>query len=160
MIITPKEFKALSKYLQFLKWELRLPEWDVYVIAEPPDHKTAYAEVTPTEGRKVATIAFSPQIMGLEHEEIRRICIHELLHLHHRDVSQMFYGIETNLGDHVYGAVVSYMRLNCEVMVDQLTFAFAALLAESGRDQKYLRKIKPESSGRKAIEYKEMKTDA
>lgn len=154
-MIKDREFKAIADYLRWLKHELNLNEWNVYVLEEPPEgaEDGTLAMITPTEGRNVATIRIAPQLMDLSHEEIRRVLCHELLHLHHRNMLEPVRKIGGALSMDAYLILWENMRLASEIMTDQLAYAFARLLEEGGRDTKFLTKIKPESSGHKAVEF-------
>jgi hypothetical protein len=124
--ITEAEARNIQSYLDELKPLLGLQPWDVFVAAEATDSEDddAVASVHPTEGRRVAGVRIGPGWADQSAEVKRDTLVHELLHLVHRDQTDIIRcGLASSgyLPQPTFDLLWETFRLATEVMVDHLT---------------------------------------
>lgn len=115
--------------IQLYLWQLRdlmgLGRWDVYLGAKRAP-KGCLASVLPCEGRAVANVSVSKHWWDLPAHEQRDTLVHELIHLVHRDQTDLIrcaamHGLDRT----TYRVLWEAHRLATEVMVDHLTSIIA-----------------------------------
>ena len=81
--------ELLTPWFTELIMELELAHWDITAYFERrPDDVDATAEICITPGRNQATLVFGDHFFTLNKKEMKEVAIHELLHLHHRALTQ------------------------------------------------------------------------
>ena len=137
---TSEQADAVQLYLWDLRDALGLRHWDVFLsskAAEPGVH----ASVLPTEGRWVAEVRVEKNFWtALDDDTKRAVLTHELLHLMHRDlteVSRKSLLASGYLPRRVYSMHWEQLRLQAELMVDHLTTVIAPTMpAWTGRTER------------------------
>lgn len=61
---------------------LGLRDWQIEVVAEPPDDEDAVATIEPVDGRRMAQLRVCIGWEGMSQDARRHAICHELLHLH------------------------------------------------------------------------------
>lgn len=127
--LTSEQADALQLYIWDVRNRLNLGHWDVFLAAEPPDEEDeAIASVHPVPGRWVAGVHVCPEWLTLDEAVKRNSITHELLHLVHRDQTEV---IRCGLQDAEYlpGKAFTMMwrmfELHTEAMVDHLAGVLA-----------------------------------
>lgn len=124
------EVDRADAYLADLAGRLGLSGWDVWVAAEP-SKDGALAHVEPTEGRRVAPVHLCSDWPERGPEDKRQILVHELLHLVHRDQTDLIRSALPESGylpDGAYRLLWESFRLATEVMVDHLAQVLAPFM--------------------------------
>ena len=110
---------------------LGLDHWQIRVVAHDgdiPGHDDADGRVEPVDGRWVATIHLAGHIWD-DPTDARVTLAHELLHLAHRDATDVIrLTLPPLLADSTYTAVWETFRQAVELGVDRLAREVAALL--------------------------------
>ena len=121
-----RERKVLGEYIRSVADAMELRDWTLELSHGPPDLEDSFAEVTPTDGRKIAVIAFCEEFRRLEPTKQRMIVVHELVHCHTAMVQhQVERDLEKHLGLPVDRIFFHSFRRNLEYAVDGLTHALA-----------------------------------
>lgn len=120
--MTGEQADALQEYIWTVRAILNLRHWDVFLAQEPAE-KDANASIHPVRGRFVAGLRISVGWFDLDEPTKRNTIVHELLHLVHRDQTEV---IRCGLQDTGYlpGKAFTMMwrmfELHTEAMVDHL----------------------------------------
>lgn len=123
-----EQVDAVQEYLWTLRDALRLSHWDVFVGAHAAE-KGALASVHPCPGRYVAGVRLSRGFWTeVSADEKRSVLTHELLHLTHRDlteVTRVTLGASGYLPNRAYALLCTQISTEAELMVDHLTTVIA-----------------------------------
>lgn len=126
-----KMIGAASEYArQVLYGPLGIYGWEIRWKMTPPDDGDAFAQVFPVEGRRLASVYLCDDFGGLPPEEIHMVLIHELLHLVHRDQTDIIRmgGHQAGMASSAYDVLHECFRNQTELMVDHLTSCFVELI--------------------------------
>lgn len=123
---TTEQVDAIQSYLSQISDLLGLQRWDIYVAAERAP-KGARASVLPVEGRALAGVSFAQTWLSSTPQEMRNDIVHELLHVVHRDQTDLIAnaGAKAIDAQGAYDVLWEAFRLATEVMVDHLTSIIA-----------------------------------
>lgn len=124
--LTKEQVGAIQAYINQIRDGMGLGRWDVYVGAERAP-KGARASVNPVEGRAVASIRLEKDWLDSTPEEMRNDIVHELIHLVHRDQTDLvrMVACEAIPKQSAYDVLWGAFRLATEVMVDHLASVIA-----------------------------------
>lgn len=125
--LTKKQRKRLGKYiLEVARW-LELRDWTWTLMHDPLEEKWAVAKVTPTYGRKLATIEFCKDFADLSPEVQRHTIVHELVHCHFDPAcSIMRHGLtKTAMRQRTYDVLWESYTQQVEFAVDGIASALA-----------------------------------
>lgn len=125
--------KELGRYVRYVADEMGLRDWHLELLAEPPDGQAigddhiTLADVSPSPGRRHATIRFCADFRELNPETQRMAVVHELVHLH---LAPLQHQCENDLSAEMLGGPASHVffcgfRRNLEYAVDAMTCALA-----------------------------------
>jgi Zn-dependent protease with chaperone function len=136
---TTEEADAVQLYLWELRDALGLQQWDVYLSSKAAAPE-CHASVFPTEGRWVAEVRVQKDFCtALDDDQKRAVLTHELLHLVHRDLTEVTRKsllASGYLPHRVYRMHWEQLRLEAELMVDHLTSVVALTMpAWTGRSE-------------------------
>jgi hypothetical protein len=124
-----KAFKALGRYTRSLADRVGLRDWTFIIQTAPDSDDTNIASVTPTEGQFKAVICLSKDFADRPVEDITNTLVHELIHCHHRDMSDMIrLALPSYLGGPAFSMFHEAYRQAEERSVDALAGAFTTLL--------------------------------
>jgi Zn-dependent protease with chaperone function len=125
---TSDQADAVQLYLWKLRSALRLDHWDIYLSSKAADDN-CFASINPTEGRYVAEVRVRRDFWTeLDDDQKRHVLTHELLHLTHRDVTEVLrkhVHVTGYLPQRAYRMAHEAQRLAAELMVDHLTGVMA-----------------------------------
>lgn len=79
--LTAAQINAWQALVDHVAGLLGLDHWTICVHADPPHDPHADATTSTVYGRKYAWINVRPEVHGLPRPELRRIVVHELLHV-------------------------------------------------------------------------------
>lgn len=125
--LTTAQADALQLYIWSIRDLLNLRHWDVFLAAAPAE-KDVNASVHPTVGRFVAGIHVAKDWLELDEAERRNSIVHELLHLVHRDQTEVIRcGLQDAgyLPDKAFTMMWRMFELHTEAMVDHLAGVLA-----------------------------------
>lgn len=124
--LTTPQVDTIQAYINQLRDLMGLGRWDVYVAAKRAP-KGARASVDPIEGRAVAGIRLEKGWLDSTPEEMRNDIVHELIHLVHRDQTDLVRAVacEAIPKQAAYDVLWGAFRLATEVMVDHLAAVIA-----------------------------------
>lgn len=134
--MTTKQFRGIELFIGRLLSTLMLSEWQIKVDHIPVEEDegdgngTLVAFIDPCFGRKVATLHMAHDFLEMPRDEIAQTLIHELVHLHHRDMLEpvRLMGESGALGSQAYQVLMDSIKSPMEVMVDQIARAFERLI--------------------------------
>jgi hypothetical protein len=142
-----KRDKAVLAYVMRLAATLGLDGWTIGIAAVPAVDD-AFATIKPTPGQRHAVLSLCPEFVDLGHQQIRETLIHELLHLCHRDLTEVL--IDTDdislLSRQSYALLCQAQDRAAELMVDQLTRAIALMIHDDKPDLNRITKKKKRSA--------------
>lgn len=125
--LTPEQARAIAAYIRQVADLMGLAHWDVYLAAKPAP-KDAWASVHPVDGRQVAPIYVCRGWWDRSLEDRRNDIVHELIHVIHRDQTDLIrLGLADSgyLPEKAYRLLFSGFRQATEVMVDHLASVIA-----------------------------------
>lgn len=123
--LTTEQADIIQAYINQLRDLMGLHRWDIYVAVKRAP-KDARAAIHPADGRAVAALSVCKGWLDSDPDEIRNDIVHELIHVIHRDQTDL-----VRLTGHralprtAYLVLESAHRSATEVMVDHL----AAIIA-------------------------------
>lgn len=128
--VTSADRKALLEYIRSTADLLCLRDWTFEVDCDPVDDEDrAVATCWPSEGRRVATIAFAKDFREKSREEQRHAVVHELLHCHHAAAADIVrLDLIKQLSQSTYDVLWFGFKRQIEYMVDALADAFAPMV--------------------------------
>lgn len=126
--LSQKDTDDILRFITLARSHLRLDQWDIILMLEPPDDDDAIMDVTPTENHYSTQIRVSKEWPDLPDAVKKDTVVHELIHLLHRDlndlINDMTYGDSSSSQDNTNACQGAYMRI-VERMVSQLTRTIA-----------------------------------
>lgn len=130
-----KQMRLIADYLAWAQPLMGLDQWSLRVNSEPSadDDDSLAASVEPVEGRYLAVVKCGLGFWDDSWENQRHYLKHELVHLHHRDSSEVWrtFNRAAMLPQTTYDALWESHRLLTELMTDQLAYAFDGLMDDS-----------------------------
>ncbi len=135
MSLTHAEIGRLQKKVAKYAWQVRdemwLGLWSVNVLLTeyPGAGEDALASIIPTSGQHKAELEIRISTANQGGEVLRRTVVHEMLHLYHRDSSDIFrLGLKEELGGSAYRMLWEAYRQQIELMVDDIAHAWESAL--------------------------------
>ncbi len=135
MSVTQAEKGRLQKKLAQYVWKLRSEMWlnrwivDVLITEYPGEDSDARASIQPVGGRYRAEMEVATYVAAAGGEDLRHVIVHELLHLWHRDSSDVVrLALPKELGGSAYRLLWESYRQTVELMVDEMAGAWAETL--------------------------------
>lgn len=131
--LTTGQANRIQRYLWSVRDKLNLSHWEVYLCQDLPDDPEAIAEIAPNGRKNTAGVSLSERFMKLDADEKRHVITHELIHLHHRNQTEV---IRVALHESGYVTQAAYDMLwatfndHTEVMVDNLARLLAPHMPE------------------------------
>lgn len=123
--LTAKQANAVQAYINEIRDLMGLRHWDIYVSTKRAP-KGALASIHPTDGRALAPLSLSKGWMGRPAEDQRLDIVHELIHVIHRDQTDLVRLSTLDVLDRpAYLVLISAHRSATEVMVDHLATIIA-----------------------------------
>lgn len=123
------DWEELKEYISWLRNQLGLRDWEIIMVYEIPDEEgdcNAIASIHPTDGRRRATLRLARDFRELDAEQQRNALIHELIHLHHRDATDIIrLTLPEALGGVAHHVLWENFRQQIELMVDNISVAVA-----------------------------------
>jgi hypothetical protein len=136
--IDAAEWDYAGRYLRWIATtHLKLADWRVWLMTDPAPDDGCIATILPTEGRKRAQVWLERDWQPRGAEDKRHSLVHELLHLHHRDQTDLIRkGLHESgyLPQSAYDLLWEGFRLATEVMVDEMADVIAPSLPLYGVD--------------------------
>jgi hypothetical protein len=136
--IDQAEWDYAGRYLRWVASEyLKLADWRVWLMSDPNADDDAIATVFPTQGRKRAQVWLERDWQPRSPEDKRHTIAHELIHLHHRDQTDVIRKALHESGylpQPAYDLLWESFRLATEVMVDELADVIAPTLPPYGSE--------------------------
>ena len=127
--LTTEQANAIQAYVNQIRDLMGLHRWDIYVAVQRAP-KGARASVLPVEGRAVAAVRFAKDWLTYSPEDMRSDIVHELIHVVHRDQTDLIRKAATEAIEEqaAYDVLWEGFRLATEVMVDHLTTIIAPFM--------------------------------
>ena len=84
--------KKLARYVWLLRDEMWLTRWAINILITeyPGENESNQATIAPTNARYRAELEVATGVAEVGGEDLRHTIVHELLHLWHRDSSDVF----------------------------------------------------------------------
>lgn len=124
--MTDRQWKSLGRYVRNVGNMLGLRDW-TFLIDHQPETGEALASITPTYGRKLASIQFCANWPNLEPETQRHAVVHELIHVHLAGArGYVYHALPSLLGEAAWSAFESAYRQQDELAVDGIADSIAA----------------------------------
>ena len=124
--------KKLARYVWKLRSEMWLDRWaiDVLITEYPGEDSDALASIQPTSVQYRAELEVATRAAETGGEKLRVTIVHELLHLWHRDSSDVFrLALPKELSHSAYTLLWESYRQSVELMVDGMAYAWAEHLS-------------------------------
>ncbi len=120
--MSERQHYCLHRYIRAVADSMGLQHWQLLLSNNPAKSDDCIAHVDVCEGRHVATIYVCEEWMTLSNDERRHTIAHELLHLHHADLTDdiRLSLVKTSITQPEYDVVWEQFRLGFERMVDDL----------------------------------------
>lgn len=112
----------MERCVRVWQGRLGLSAWDVRVDWDEPAGPDANAETRYLNDYDRATVRFAPDVSGWSPEFLNRIVVHELLHLHLRDVDRVVADVDGFLHRDVFSQVEKRYEHESEGLVDRLAY--------------------------------------
>lgn len=124
--LTTEQANAIQAYINRIRDLMGLHRWDIFVAVERAPKGTR-ASVLPVEGRAVAAVSFAKDWWASDPEDMRNDIVHELIHVVHRDQTDLVRMVATEAipKQAAYDVLWGAFRLATEVMVDHLAAVIA-----------------------------------
>lgn len=133
---------AVGDYMFDLMLRLGMPEWKIFVSAEPAD-VMCLASIEPAGDRYIASISLCQQWMDLDRDTQVMTLTHETLHLlHHRMDALVMVDISPHFSVSEHALVRTQWRHETEFLVEHLANFMARTLTLKQSWQKMLRRHK------------------
>ena len=123
--------KKVARYVWKLRSEMWLDRWsiDILVTEYPGEDSGNKASIQPVNAQYRAELEVATGVAEAGGEDLRHTVVHELLHLWHRDSSDVFrLALPKALGDSAYTLLWESYRQTVELMVDGMARAWAETL--------------------------------
>lgn len=126
----------LNPYLRYLADHIGLRDWFLIrsheTTVDAGWSKDAAAYCDPTSGRKRATIGFAPDWSTFDDDDLRWICVHELLHCHFAQIRVPLYEIREDIGRLLFQPVWDATTEALEICLDGIAYELAIRLPTPG----------------------------
>lgn len=124
-----RDWEALKEYVTALRDMLGLRDWTIFASHEIPEEAedcNAIASIHPTDGRRRAVLRLARDFREMSPEEQRSALVHELLHLHHRDATDIIrLTLPKVLGGAAFDVLWEDFRQQIELITDNIAVAIA-----------------------------------
>ena len=124
--------KKLARYVWKLRDEMWLTRWAINILITeyPGENESNQATIAPTNARYRAELEVATGVAEVGGEDLRHTIVHELLHLWHRDSSDVFrLALPKELSSSAFILLWESYRQADELMVDQMAYAWAEHLS-------------------------------
>jgi len=129
--MTRRQHRGIERYMIRLAGDLHLDGWYLRLLDCPTD-EDATAEVLPTDHRRRASILVAHDFAARNLDEKRHAILHELLHLVHRDTTDvMRLGLVGQLGNETYRVLWECFRQQYELWTDGMADLLLPLIDDS-----------------------------
>ena len=123
--------KKVARYVWLLRDEMWLTRWaiDILITEYPGEDSDNLASISPTNAQYRAELEVATRAAETGGEKLRQTVVHELLHLWHRDSSDVFrLALPKELSHSAYKLLWESYRQTVELMVDGMAYAWAEKL--------------------------------
>ncbi len=125
--VTDDEAEAIVAFASDVAGALGLPTWQIAVMEEPVRKKhKADATITPIDGRYFAEIRLAKDWMTFDEARRRQVIVHEILHLLHVRINDVFEDARDYMHDHEHASLHRRFVRETELMVDHLSLFLTA----------------------------------
>ena len=124
--------KKLARYVWKLRSEMWLDRWTINILITeyPGENEYSRATMAPTNARYQAELEVATGVAETGGESLRHTIVHELIHLWHRDASDVFrLALPKELSNSAYILLWEAHRQADELMVDGMAYAWAEHLS-------------------------------
>lgn len=124
--------KKVARYVWKLRGEMWLGIWSIDVLLEdyPGENSDSLATISPTNAQHRAELEIKPSVAEDGGERLRQTIVHELIHLYHRDASDVLrLSLPKELSTSAYTLLWEAFRQATELMVDDMARAWAEHLS-------------------------------
>lgn len=115
---------ALIKLVRAWQSTLALDHWRIDIVDESPGDD-AYAITWYSDDYDAAELRFNPEWDTWDTEQLNRIIAHELLHIHLRDIDQLYGRTVRHLGSEAQSFAQEAFSHEIEGLVDRLAQCWA-----------------------------------
>lgn len=122
--LSQKETDDILRFFTLARTHLRLDQWDLIIMWDAPEDDDSIMDVTPLDNHNTAQIRVASFWKELPDVAKRDTCIHELIHLAHRDLTDLWDQVTwSNKGMSVSdtGLLHNFWVQSVERMVSHLT---------------------------------------
>ena|GEM_PF-6664468 len=124
-----EDWDELKRYIRWLCDQLGLRDWEIILLHETTaevGEGDAIAYIHPTDGQRRATLRLCSDFREMSPEKQRHSLIHELIHPHHRDATDIIrLTLPRSFGGVAYEVLWENFRQQVELMVDNIATAIA-----------------------------------
>jgi len=128
---TPERWRAVEEYVAAAAPLLRLSDWTIRVLREPPEDD-AYATMTPLEQSRYADMRVADSFLELPTAEQRQTLVHEMVHCHlfflHECAEAAFVELAAEMGRKAHKLAAKMFTNELERATDALADALGPLL--------------------------------
>lgn len=126
--MTRRQFDGIGEYISHLAGDLGLGDWKLMLVHAPCE-SDANGYVEPTDHRKRARISLGSDFADLDLDEKRHTLLHELLHLRHRDATDVIrLGLVGQLGNAAFQVLWECFRQQTELWTDGMADVILPML--------------------------------
>jgi hypothetical protein len=119
--LTPAQRDGIGQWIrEAADAHLHLKDWEFFIPTDPPNGAAAWADTTPTSSYNQARIRVSPDLLLEPQGVIKRALVHELVHLHHKDLLEALEDALASVADSTQQFAVATVLRYIEHMVDTL----------------------------------------
>lgn len=146
--MTPAQRSALEEVVGHLLGPMWLRDWHLHISDDViGSDESAFASIYPTDGRKLAVIKVCDEFFTASPEDRLHALIHELTHLHHREVSDLIrLGMIKHLSQGTYDLLWESFRQSIEIMTDQIAYALRDSMQHDSDIMALIYRLAPEDS--------------
>jgi hypothetical protein len=124
------EWKRLEAYMMLLRDEMRLHHWTIFLRDETPEeaedgNRNALAYVEPDKNHYSVNVFLAADFPSQPPEKQREALVHELVHVHLRDVSTILDELSEPFGVLLFNIIVGYYHQRIELFVQEMALLIA-----------------------------------
>lgn len=117
--------EALQEYVDLMRQDLQLNDWDVTISVHTPNDETTMAQMDITSTRHHGALRIGSAFWKAEPSEQRYVLAHELVHLHLRRLGTIVEGTEAALGANAFSMLSHSFNIAEEYATDALASVIA-----------------------------------
>jgi hypothetical protein len=94
--LTNSQVEQSLRYLSEIRDHMRLNAWEIVLKKDNPENEEAYADISPFDNYFCAGIRIAPDLFKEPPHVITEIFVHEMIHLYHRDLTDVWHDCVVN----------------------------------------------------------------